>query len=172
MEVCPRILQGFFFGEFSEKTPPKKTRKETQRNHRTRTLFWKEPRHQCDCNFVMSQNMTVVVVCETAVCSPSCEESLVPCLYTYIVEEFKSVSNCLAQLARFQTRFWRFREIFHLSETHQFHFRWVILCNMKNSQKKMVKNLIRDPPNFKTPSSTGDVLTDHIQEVVTGSGRT
>jgi hypothetical protein len=43
---------------------------ETQHNHRTSTLFWKEPRHQCDWSFVyvtQSQNMTVVVVRETTV---------------------------------------------------------------------------------------------------------
>jgi hypothetical protein len=80
----------------------------------------------------MSQNITVVVVCETAVFSPSCEVSLFPCLYNYIVEEFKSVSNYLTHLALF----------------------------MKNNNKKLVKNLIRDPPNSKTPSSAGDVSPD------------
>ena len=79
--------------------------------------------------------------------SPSCQEPLLPYRHTHIVEEFESFSNCLTQLALFQTRFWRFREILLESQTHQFRCCWDVLYKVENNQKSMVKNHIRDPPS-------------------------
>ena len=40
-------------------------------------------------------------------------------------------------------------EILVASETHRFRCRYAILCKVKNSQKNIVENLVRDPPTFR-----------------------